>query len=501
MICSLSGEIPEKPVCSVKTGHVYESRLIERHLAEHHKCPITNQPMSTADLIPLQTSTIPQPRTPSATSIPQLLNLLQVEWDALMLETFQLRKSYGESMRELSHALYQTDAAGRVIARLLRERDQAREALTSLRAQLGDSVTVAGDEAATKGGEEMEVVGEQQLEEGVVAEISAKADSLTAWRKKRPAREHAAVTELESHSNLDLKGGPSGHLVAMDLCLNDDKQVLAAISGDKDKHVAVFSDVHGDKANIVTLKSHTKPVNALRWLTGECLVTGSEDKTCKLWSQKGAKWTASATLKHHSDAVTAVAIHPTQKYYLSVDSAANWSFNDGASSLACSKSEHTSAYTACEFHPDGLIFACGSDNGRVEIWDLKTQSIAFECPELHESAIVSMSFSENGYYFATASQHAVMVWDLRRLVKSWQLDIEKSDGGSVCVQFDPSASYLCVSQGSHVKIYQSKVWQLVKTLESSIEEISQLKFSPLDDSLILCPATTAAGLEIIAAKE
>jgi len=67
------------------------------------------------------------PRPPTHSSIPALLTALQNEWDALVLETFTLKQQYNSTRQELSYALYSQDAASRVIARLMRERDAARE--------------------------------------------------------------------------------------------------------------------------------------------------------------------------------------------------------------------------------------------------------------------------------------------------------------------------------------------------------------------------------------
>lgn len=141
-------------------GVVYEKRLIEQYIAEHATEPSSGEALSSEDLLPIHSSRIVRPRPPTLTSIPALLATFQNEWDALALETYNLKEQLARTREELATALYQHDAAVRVIARLTRERDEARDALSK--------VTVSD---GTTGGEEMVVDSVETLPEELAAKV------------------------------------------------------------------------------------------------------------------------------------------------------------------------------------------------------------------------------------------------------------------------------------------------------------------------------------------
>src|SRR5271170_4529029 len=113
-------------------GNIFEKRLIEAYISEHGTDPVTNEELTTDDLVDLKSARIVRPRPPKLTSIPSLLTVFQNEWDALALETYALKQQLVQTRQELSTALYQHDAAVRVIARLSKERDEARDALSKI---------------------------------------------------------------------------------------------------------------------------------------------------------------------------------------------------------------------------------------------------------------------------------------------------------------------------------------------------------------------------------
>merc|ERR1719203_1857934 len=93
-------------------------------------------------------SKVAQPRPPGVTGISQMLRLFQDEWDTLLLESYKLKKHVAQIRQELSHALYQHDAACRVIARVTAERDKARAELAETRNNMTAALTQTGTRAA-----------------------------------------------------------------------------------------------------------------------------------------------------------------------------------------------------------------------------------------------------------------------------------------------------------------------------------------------------------------
>ena len=52
--CALSGKPLEEPVISTKTGHVFEKRVIEKHIDNTGQCPITGTDLEKKDLMSIK---------------------------------------------------------------------------------------------------------------------------------------------------------------------------------------------------------------------------------------------------------------------------------------------------------------------------------------------------------------------------------------------------------------------------------------------------------------
>jgi len=123
-----------------------------------------------------------------------------------------------------------------------------------------------------------------------------------------------------------------------------------------------------------------------------------------------------------------------------------------------------------------LIFATGSTNAEVKIWDLKEQANVADFPG-HAGTVTCMSFSENGYYLATAAEDCtVRLWDLRKL-KNFKTITMDDKYNITDLAFDQSGTYLAFI-GNDLRIYNSKTWNQVAVFNEHKGVGTGVRFGP-----------------------
>jgi pre-mRNA-processing factor 19 len=355
---------------------------------------------------------------------------------------------------ELSAALYKQDAAERTIARLIRERDQARE-----QAREGGGRRGAAEEEDRGGVKAME------LEEGALSaeqdhRITQTGEGLIAQRKTRtvPAttakgKEVGLLKETQSH---DVLPGSKKGLTAV---ARHGDGVLAV--GAADGTIALWQ---GDKA-AATLKGHSKAVSAVRFAAGDSalgsVLSASYDGAVRVWTAKsGLAYASAHTFSQlHAAEVTALSVHPCGSFFASASRDQSWAFVDlgaAASVYTVSSNGQTGAVSAASFHPDGFLLATATEDAKfhLRLWEVKSKENVISFPG-HTGRINSISFSENGFYLATGSaDRCVKMWDLRNL-NSPVFASEQGEHAVAVVSFDHSGEFLAAG-GQDVHLYHVK---------------------------------------------
>lgn len=424
---------------------------------------------------------------------------MQNEWDALVLETFALRQQYNATRQELSHALYQQDAATRVVARLLKERDSAREsvilfstldiftnticrALASVQTSMGIAPT-----------EDIEMAGgaANAIPDDIVALVDETVEALSTTRKKRKmVAEYATVETVREFA--PQKSIPSLHASSPaginSIVLSANSPNVFATAGN-DKTVQLY-DAENQKV-LQTLKGHTKKVNHVLWREGDdgtsLLVSASADKTSRVWGydEASSTYAPKQTFKTHKGDVVGLGIHPSKKFIALSSADKTFSLHDLTTFQTIHQSEHfDTPFHSLAFHPDGHFIGIGTSDGAVLIIDIRTGTTAATLAEEGNSFNVNtVSFSENGWQMAapgSADGDTVALWDLRKQKATLSLEL----GGGFkahSLLYDYSAQWLGVGGAGGLKLFSTNKTR--EELWSSDGEVTSLAFGPLGKSV------------------
>jgi hypothetical protein len=255
------------------------------------------------------------------------------------------------------------------------------------------------------------------------------------------------------------------------------------LTGGIDTDAILFDRSSGEI--LCRLTGHSKKITSLKFVNQNGLfITGSADKTVRIWQEsEDGDYSCIHTLKDHTAEVEAVTVHASQKYFVTTSRDNSWCFYDistGSCVAQVGEAYGQEGYTSAASHPEGIL-GTGTTNGVVKIWNVKTQSKIANF-DGHVGPVAAMSFSENGYFLATAALDGVKLWDLRSSSKYFMTFPPCNSGATTnAVEFDFSGRYLAIGS-SDIRIYQvanpNVKWNVIKTLPdlSGTGKITSMKF-------------------------
>lgn len=328
-----------------------------------------------------------------------------------------------------------------------------------------------------------------------MAEVNS---ALSKARKKRAVSDSVATPE--DVAALALASSHAVHSARQagisDIDLHPRLPGVAATAG-ADATVQLFDVAAG--RSLAALKGHGKRVAAARFAGASALVSGSADKTVRVWraaaegGDPSGGYECAAVLAEHAAEVTAVTVHPGQRYFVSASADGSWAFCDAERAeslrLVVGGGGASSGIASAEFHPDGLILATGAADGLVKVWEMRAQKSVAQF-EGHAGAVPSLAFSENGYHLATAASDGVKLWDLRKL-KNFKSLAPDGLGAVAAVAFDHSGLYLTAGGAGGARVFGSKQdWAELKALPEAAAAgkkggVTALKAGPDMKSLLV----------------
>ncbi|CCW63598.1 unnamed protein product [Phytomonas sp. EM1] len=479
MLCAISNRVPQNPVITKRGGCLFERSLIEKYIDEYSRCPVTGEPLTREDLLPVRGGTAGggggTPPILGACSVLELLERMRIEWDAVMLEQYSFRLKLAQMEQELAHALQQYEAACRVIATLTMECDELRQ----------ERQRHSNGNGESKKNEEEAVV--------VSSPVLSLIDSQEAMQRKKRKQRKQSLIDLPSQLSdsfvevSQVKVIPNNTGSALCLSIANDLLYSAGTT-----NLEILQYDMTKKCVLATGGGHHKHVHTITTAhEGARIISASEDHTVKIWGSEPGQLTCEGTLRYANgaSALSRRLIGETYALVGSADGSLYISNIEVGEQAVVATGARDSGITCAELHPYASLAAIGTTNGELMLWNVKlaapdTVLSLRTDSSAHASELRcypnSIDLHPDCVTLATGlSDGRVLLWDLRKIDEPVAEIMTPNDtsGNSILspasVAFEESSGiYLAVGMCDLKLYYTAKLLESAPIAECVLDTLS-----------------------------
>ncbi|KZP27946.1 WD40 repeat-like protein [Athelia psychrophila] len=185
------------------------------------------------------------------------------------------------------------------------------------------------------------------------------------------------------------------------------------VSGSEDKTVRVW-DAEAGVVTVGPLMGHTAAVGFVAYSPdGKHIISGSDDETIRVWDAETGELVGSP-FKGHNKPIYCIAYSPDGKHIASGSQDGMirvWDAETGEA-VGSPLEGHTNSIFSLAYSPDGNCIASGSADRTIRVWDAETGGAVGSPFKGHSDFIWSLAYSPDGKFIASGSEdRTVRVWN------------------------------------------------------------------------------------------
>ncbi|WP_446342811.1 protein kinase domain-containing protein [Coleofasciculus sp. F4-SAH-05] len=250
------------------------------------------------------------------------------------------------------------------------------------------------------------------------------------------------------------------------------------VSGSYDKTIKLWALRLGKPLHNVTGHSHRVTCVAIS-PNGQILASGSYDKTIKLWSLSTGKLLN--TLVSRADRVRDIVFSPNGQILISSGDCEIklWAVRTGKLLRILAGNSNSARHIA--FNPDSHSCAVGSLNGTLELWNPHNGKPLITFTN-QSTSITCLEFSPDGLILASGSSRAITLWNPQtgKLLRTFAPE----SPGVAALAFSPDSQVLASGSGALIELWDTQNGQRLTKLSGHTQPVRSLGFSPHGDILV-----------------